>query len=396
MKLSLRRLALALGATLAVTASAAATTGTTALAYQSPQGGWFAGEWWCNVSGSCHHSYSDPINLIFYKPDGGAMGTLINVLNTAAPGRWQQNTCYNTSVSFYAGATPNPNVTMYRSPDGSYATDVSQGANQWWYTGCGPSSGDRNHFRYWSDDDKTVFIAVSMEYHGCWPSIHCISPNGFDNGRVDLSNDIGNGLFYGGWSYSWSNLYPYSSGSLQGVSYSGEVEVWTVTGASSPPPSQPAFYGVTGPGCGQDANMGVHVHNQVAGDWMTYSEGQDKGDGCGLGPYLWTHSNGSQPSGDTIQWYFHTGLEEGRPTCTVYVFIPATSVNISTAHPAHYHVYTNGSGHIADFTIDQYNVSGWQRAGAWTVIGGTISVIIDDQGPVGYGVAADALAVSCT
>lgn len=201
----LRRLALGLALCVVMQIGGGLATG--AHAYQAPQS-WFAGFYECNVSGgNCHFTATDPVNLVVYKADGGATAALLDGMNTGN-NKWTGTSCYNSGVRFY--------MSGYKPPNGVESTDNSN-------NGCG--SAERDHFRYWTIDDKTVYIAASYEYPGCL--VHCLSSDAFNRGRDTLANDLRNGFGPDGHSYAWTNTY-YGSGYLQNIYYDGQVDVFTI------------------------------------------------------------------------------------------------------------------------------------------------------------------------
>jgi len=214
-------------------------------------------------------------------------------------------------------------------------------------------------------------------------------------------------IFYG-WSHDHTFLLPSHSGSFQASAHvTAEVDGFDTNTRSRltckydfyasttvPAPTPTSYAATTGPNCTQNGSQGVVV-STPDNTWYPTSQGGLVGSGCN-GQYLWTHSNGNTASGDTVKWWFHTGLA-ANATCDVQVYVPATSSIVATAHPAYYAMYdNNGNSHVGGFTIDQLKVNGWQDMGRWPAAGGSISVVLDDRGPTGYGVAADAVRVSCS
>ena len=165
-----------------------------------------------------------------------------------------------------------------------------------------------------------------------------------------------------------------------------------------PPPPPSSYYGTAGPNCPHGVN--VYTPNNT---WYATTEGGYSADGCS-GKYLWTYSNGNLPSGDSIDWVFDPGLRSPA-SCDFSVFVPATRSIVSTAHPAYYQVYgknfydigTAPGRYLGSFAIDQLNSNGWIDSGRyWPVAaGGSLRVVLDDRGPTGHGIAADAVRISC-
>lgn len=151
----------------------------------------------------CGYSYTDPINLEFYYPNGDALGNLESDLQAEG---WAYTACYNTSVWFYPGGRAGP-------PNYVMATDVGG------LYGCG--TGERDHVRLWaSPDDHTVFMAASDEAPGC--GVHCVVS--FNSGRDTLYDDEINRLT-GRTNYAVNYVIRYSAGTLQGVSYDGQLAI---------------------------------------------------------------------------------------------------------------------------------------------------------------------------
>jgi hypothetical protein len=187
-------------------------------------GGWIAGK------STSPTDETDPVNLVVYKPSGGAREAFTNNLTVFSPEAWYTNTCYDTSVKFYSGHDPNPANWVFRSPDGSYATDVSTADDPPFVTGCGSNAHERNHLRYWvSSDDTVVWIAVSYEYR-CVP-VHCLSGDAFNRGRNDLAGDLYN-AFSSTYGQHFYETYPqaYDAGFLgsPAIDFDGFVPVFTL------------------------------------------------------------------------------------------------------------------------------------------------------------------------
>jgi hypothetical protein len=138
------------------------------------------------------------------------------------------------------------------------------------------------------------------------------------------------------------------------------------------------------PGYNHPGVAGTVEHTATAGhnDWFGYSDRHDDGE---MTCYMWTYSNGYNPSGDWFKWYAYPGPWA---TCRIYVEIPYNLPEDNTPFNsgATYTVYTNSSGtELGSTFANQQANSGNELGtmvdlGSWQASGsGNLSVYLDDS-----------------
>jgi hypothetical protein len=180
--------------------------------FPTPLGGWIAKKNGVNT---------DPVNVVVSYKGGNALETLLFGMALGGSGWDVVTLCYNDAVKLNTDHT-------LKSPNAVWASDT--------FGDCGWPGSERNHARFWtteSADEVFVWIAASYE-HFCGLN-HCISANGFNRGRADLSLDIVQALANQRITYAISTITPYSAGSINtpegAISYSGQVNVIRITWA---------------------------------------------------------------------------------------------------------------------------------------------------------------------